>query len=166
MLHRLPSDDVLDLRHVALGGHGGLLWRAPALASIHVRRVPIPPVMLGMRLLVLAVMLLRLVEEIGHGCDVHGWCSRQLPFAAGKSRRDLLEQPSVPVWILKRGKRVVGTTLRIAPADARVLYGVVERAAGVVEDLAHLDAAGNQVVAGDVDIVDGEDQDVRRARLS
>src|SRR5947208_17121086 len=96
--------------HVALGGRGGLLWRAPALASVHVRRVPIPPVMLGMRPLVLAVMLLRLVEEIGHGCDVHGWCSRQLPFAAGKSRRDLLEQLSVPVWILKRGKRVVGTS--------------------------------------------------------
>src|SRR5437868_10203604 len=94
VLHRLPSDDVLDLRHVALGGRGGLLWRAPALASVHVRRVPIPPVMLGMRLLVLAVMLLRLVEEIGHGCDIHGWCSRQLPFAAGKSRRDLLERKS------------------------------------------------------------------------
>ena len=75
---------VLDLRHVALGGRGGLLWRAPALASVHVRRVPIPPVMLGMRLLVLAVVLLRLVEEFGKGCNVHGLCSRQLPFAAGK----------------------------------------------------------------------------------
>jgi hypothetical protein len=128
VLRRLPSDDVLDLRHVAFGVRGGLLWRAPALASVHVRRVPIPPAMLGMRLLVLAVMLLRLVEEIGHGCDVHGWCSRQLPFAARKSRPDLLEQPAVPVWILKRGKRVVGTTLRIAPADARVLYALLKGA--------------------------------------
>src|SRR5207249_4095783 len=51
VLHRLFSDDVLDLRHVALGGRGGLLWRAPALASVYVRRVPIPPVMLGVRLL-------------------------------------------------------------------------------------------------------------------
>jgi len=91
VLRRLPSDDVLDLRHVAFGGRGGLLWRAPALASVHVRRVPIPPVMLGMRLLVLAVMLLRLVEEIGQSCDVRGLCSRQLPFASGKSCRDLLE---------------------------------------------------------------------------
>src|SRR5437773_510183 len=92
--------------------------------------------------------------------------SRNWTFAAGKSRRDLLEQPAVPVWILKRGKRVVGTTLRIAPADARVLYGVVEGAAGVVEDLTHLDAAGDQVVASGVDVVHGEDQDVRRASLS
>src|SRR6185295_4489758 len=91
VLRRLPSDDVLDLRHIAFGGRGGLLGRAPALASVHIRRVPIPPVMLGMRLLVLAVMLLRLVEEIGQSCDVRGLCSRQLPFASGKSCRDLLE---------------------------------------------------------------------------
>src|SRR5438132_13842789 len=122
--------------------------------------------MLAARLFVSAVVLFRLTKKLCHGCDVHGWCSRQLPFAAAKSRRDLLEKPAVPIWILERGKREVGATLRVAPADARVLYGVVEGAAGVVEDVAHLDAVGNQVVAGDVDIVDGEDQDVRRARLS
>jgi hypothetical protein len=55
--------------------------------------------------------------------------------------------------------------LRVAPAAARVLHGVVEGTAGVVEDLAHVDAAGDQVVAGGVDVVDGEDQAVRRAGL-
>ena len=71
-----------------------------------------------------------------------------LPFAAGKPRLDLLEQPAVPVWILKRGKREVGTIFRIAPSDARVLQGVVEGAAGVMEYLAHVDAAGDQVARG------------------
>jgi hypothetical protein len=35
-----------------------------------------------------------------------------------------------------------------------------------VEDLAHVDAVGDQVAAGCVDVVDGEDQLVDRARLS
>ena len=55
--------------------------------------------------------------------------------------------------------------MRVAPADAWVLHGVVEGAAGVVEDLAHVDAAGDQVVAGGVDVVHGEDRAVDRARL-
>ena len=37
-------EDVLDIRHVAPGGRGGLLRGAPALASVHVCRVPVPPV--------------------------------------------------------------------------------------------------------------------------
>ena len=37
-------DDVLDIRNVAPGGRGGLLRGAPALASVHVCRVPVPPV--------------------------------------------------------------------------------------------------------------------------
>ena len=84
-----------------------------------------------MRLLVVVVVLGRFAEELGKGRDVHGSWSLLLPFAAGKARRDLLEQPPVPVWILKRGKREVGTTFRVAPSDARVLHGVVEGAAGV-----------------------------------
>ena len=51
----------------------------------------------------------------------------------------------------------------VAPADAGVLPGVVERPAGEVEDLAHGDAAGAQVGAGGVDIGHGEDQAPRRA---
>src|SRR5947207_8841659 len=108
-----------DLLHVTIGGGNCFLRAAAVLTRAQVRRVPIPPVMLAVRLFVLAVVLLRVVEELGKRCNVHGLCSRRLPFAAGKSRRDLLEQPAVPVWILKRGKRVVGTTLRIAPADAQ-----------------------------------------------
>jgi hypothetical protein len=79
------------------------------------------------------------------------------PIAAWKARRDLLEQPAVPVWILKRGKREVGTTFRVAPSDARVLHGVVKRAADVVKDLADVDAAADQVVAGGVEVIHGED---------
>ena len=55
--------------------------------------------------------------------------------------------------------------MRVASADAWFLHGVVERAACVVEDLAHGDAAGDQVVAVGGEVVHGEDQVVRRARL-
>ena len=48
--------------------------------------------------------------------------------------------------------------MRVAPADAWVLQGVVEGAAGIVKNLAHVDAAGDQVVAGDVDVVHRQDQ--------
>jgi hypothetical protein len=119
--------------------------------------------MFGVRLLVVVVMLRRFAEKLCNGRDVHRSCSLLLPFTAGKARRDLLEQPAVPVWILERGKREVGTTFRVPPSDARVLRGVVEGAAGVVEYLADVDAAGDQVVAGGVEIIYGEDQ-VRRAK--
>ena len=60
---------------------------------------------------------------------------------------------------------MIGTTLRVAATDAWVLHGVVEGAAGVVEDLAYVDAAGDQLGAGGVDVVYGEGQAVRRAGL-
>src|SRR5215467_7522589 len=107
-----------DLLHVTVGGGGGLLRTAAVLTRAQVRRIPVPPVVLGVRLLIVAVALLRLAEEPCKGCDVQSSGPRQLPFAAGKPRLDLLEQPAVPVRILERGKRVVGTTLRVAPADA------------------------------------------------
>lgn len=66
----------------------------------------------------------------------------------------------MPVRILERGKRVVGTTLWVATADAWVLHGIVKGAAGVVEDLAHVNPAGDQVGAGGVDVVHGESQAV------
>ena len=112
-----------DLLHVAVGGGGGLLRTAAVLTRAQVGRVPVPPVVLGVRLLVVVVVLRRLAEELCKGCDVRGSCSRQLPLAAGKPRPDLLEQPAVPVRILERGEREVGTTLRVAPADACVLPG-------------------------------------------
>ena len=76
----------MDLLHVAVGGGGGLLRTAAVLTRAQVGRVPVPPVMLGVRLLVVAVVLLRLVEELGKGCHVRGSCSRRFPFAAGKPR--------------------------------------------------------------------------------
>src|SRR5262249_8841947 len=110
------------------------------------------------------MVLFCFVQELAESSDVHGSCSLLLPFATGKARRDLLEQPAVSVWILKRGKREVGPTLRVAPRRARVLHDIVERAAGVVEDFADVDTAGDQVLAGSVDVIHGEDE-VSRARL-
>src|SRR5271154_1957917 len=118
------------LLHVAVGGGGCLPRTAAVLTRTQVGRVPVPPVVLGVRLLVVVVVLRRLAEKLGQGCDIHGWCARQLPFAAGSPRRDLLEQPAVPVRILKRGKRVVGTTLRVAPAPACGLPGLEAAARG------------------------------------
>ena len=38
------SDDVLHVGHVAPGSRGGLVRGVPALARVHVRRIPVPPV--------------------------------------------------------------------------------------------------------------------------
>ena len=116
-----------------------------------------------MRLFVFAVPLLRLVEEFRKHSDVDRSGSCGFPFAAGKARRDLLQQPAIPVWILERGEREVGTTFRVAPGHARVLDGVVERTAGVVEHLANVDAAGDQVLASG-SISSTARTSVRRAR--
>lgn len=55
------SDDMLDLRHVVRGGRRGLLRGAPALASIHVGRVPVPPLVRWSDRLERAVMVGRLM---------------------------------------------------------------------------------------------------------
>src|SRR5262245_16504594 len=114
-----------DRLHVAVGGCGCLLRSAAVLTCAQVGRVPVPPVVLSVRLLVLVVVLCRLAEQLRKGCDVRGACSRRLPLPAGKPHADLLEQPLVTVRILKRGERQVGTTLRVTPADAWVLHGFV-----------------------------------------
>src|SRR5579862_6374332 len=90
--------------HIAVGGSCGLLRTAAVPTGAEVRRVPGPPVVLGVRLLV-GVMVRRLAEELCNVCDVQGSCSGQLPLAAGKPRLNFLEQPAVPVRILERGKR-------------------------------------------------------------
>src|SRR5436190_5781640 len=113
---------MMDFLHVPVGGDGCLRRTAAVLTRVQVGRVPVPPVMFGVRLLVVVVVLRRFAEELCKGCNVHG-CA---PFAAGKTRRDLLEQPAVPVRTLKGGKREVGTTFGVAPSHARVLHGVVK----------------------------------------
>src|SRR5215212_3413466 len=96
--------NVKDLLHVAIGGGCCLLWVAATLTRAQIGCVPVPPVMLGVRLLEMVVVLCRLAEESCQGCNVHGLWSRQVPLAARKPRLDLLEQPAVPVRILERGK--------------------------------------------------------------
>src|SRR4029450_8130645 len=87
------------LLHAAVGGSGGLFRTAAVLTRVQVRRIPVPPVMLRVRLLEAVVVLSCLVEELGEGCHVHGSSSRWLPLASGKPRPDLLHQPDVPVRI-------------------------------------------------------------------
>jgi hypothetical protein len=64
-------DDVLDLRHVAVGGGGRLLRGAPLLASVHVRGVPVPPVVRRGDRLERAVVDRGLVQELGQGRYIH-----------------------------------------------------------------------------------------------
>ena len=80
-----------DLLHVAVGGGGGFRRAAAILTRTQIWRVPVPPVMFRVRLLVVVVVFRRFVEELRKGRDIHGPCSLQLPFASGKSRGDLLE---------------------------------------------------------------------------
>src|SRR5262249_16867459 len=83
---------------------------------------------------------------------------RRLPLAAGQTLPDLLEQPAVSVRILERGKREVRAAFRVAPGNARLLAGVVERSAGEMEGLAHVGAAGDQVGPGGIEVLDRQDQ--------
>jgi hypothetical protein len=53
-----------DLLHVAIGCCFCLLWTAAVLTRAQIGRVPVPPVMLGVRLLVVVVVLCRLAEEL------------------------------------------------------------------------------------------------------
>ena len=53
----------------------------------------------------------------------------------------------------------------VAPVDAWILHGVVEGATGIVENLAHVDAAGDQIVAGGINVVHHQDRAVDRAGL-
>src|SRR5262249_11056858 len=59
-----------DLLHVEVGG--GLLWIAAVLTRTQVGRVPVPPVVRGVRLLVGVVAPRRFAEEFYKGCDVRG----------------------------------------------------------------------------------------------
>src|SRR6185369_1323471 len=60
--------------------------------------------------------------------------------ASGQSRRDFLQQPTVAIGIAERSHRAVGAPLRIWTADRTVRTEV--------EDLANVDARGDDRVAG------------------
>src|ERR687891_2943582 len=64
-------DHALDLRHVAAGGGGSLIRAASALPGVHVRGVPVPPVVLWGDLLVRVVPLGRFVQQVCQRGDVH-----------------------------------------------------------------------------------------------
>ena len=81
-----------DLLHVAVGDGAGLLRATAVLTRAQVGRVPVPPVVLGVRLLEVAVVLFRLVEELCKGCNVRGSCSFQRP-----GRRSLISCSSQPL---------------------------------------------------------------------
>jgi hypothetical protein len=93
-------------------------FRAGLLGD-HVLGVPIRPVHVSFAgaFLMLTMRDLRApkrARQIDRGTE----CRRRGIDPPGKSRRDFLQQPAVSVWILKRGKREVGTTLGVAPSDA------------------------------------------------
>src|SRR3954470_22359969 len=139
---------VLDLLHVAAGGGRGIVLGAAALARDHVGGVPVPPVMRRGDRLERAVAVGRLVQEVGESLDLHGSAPRE----AGL---DLLEQPFVAVGIAERNPGVVGAHLRVGAALARCGAIAVEPAAPV-EDLGDLGAAGDEIGAGGLHVVDGE----------
>src|SRR5262245_21320653 len=103
----LSGTNMEDLIHVTIGDDGCVRRTATVLTRAQVGRVPVPPVMFRVCLLEVVVVLRCFAEKLCKGRNVHGSCWLLLPFAAGKARRDLLEQPAVPVWILERGKREV-----------------------------------------------------------
>jgi hypothetical protein len=60
-----------DFIHVTICGSGGLLGAAAILPGGQVGRVPIPPVMFAVRLLVGVVVLRRFVEKLCQRSHVH-----------------------------------------------------------------------------------------------
>src|SRR4051794_22871529 len=153
---RSPGNNLKDLLHVSVGGGGGLLRAAAVLTRGQEGGVPVPPVVLGVRPLVIAVVLLGFPEELRKGLGIGGLCPCRRPLAAGEPLPDFLEQPPVAVRIPEGGVRAVGTTLRIRPRGARSRVGVkppAETAAAVVEYLADLNPAREQLAPGGVDII-------------
>ena len=75
---------------------------------------------------------------------------------SGKSRRDHLKHPTITVRIVERSVRGVTSSLRIWAADYPFPASMAEYTAGVVEQLANLDAATDQFVLCGPDI--GDDQ--------
>ena len=86
----------------------------------------------------------RLVEEPCQGCNVHGLWSRQVPLAAGS--RVWISWSSQPFPSGSRTRQMSSKNDLAGHAhNAWVLHGVVEGAAGIVENFAHVDAAGEKL---------------------
>src|SRR4029077_7172211 len=79
-------------------------------------------------------------------CGAKRSCARvDAPWKPGG---DLLQHPAVAVGIAEQGERAVGATLRIRTTDRAVR--------AEVENLAHLDAGGDQRVPGGLDVGNDE----------
>ena len=79
--------DMMDLVHVTVSSGDCVRRTASVLTRAQVGRVPVPPVMFGVRLLVMVVVLRRFAEELCKGLNVNQSCVFLLPFAAGKAHR-------------------------------------------------------------------------------
>src|SRR4051794_26647996 len=102
-----------------------------------------------------AMMLRRLMQEL---CETRN-VDRHTP--ARESLLDLLKQPTISVWIAERKKRSIAAMLGIFTVDSPSpkQIGFVRasvHAARVVEQLACVDAVGNDLVARNLDV--GDDQ--------
>jgi hypothetical protein len=62
--------------HVAVGGGDCLRRIAAILTGTQIGRIPVPPIVLGMRFLVFTMVLFCLVQELGESWDVDGSCLR------------------------------------------------------------------------------------------
>src|SRR5262249_35842292 len=98
------TNSISELLHIESCGGGGFLRTAAVLTRTQVGRVPIPPVMFGVRLLVVVVVLGRFAEEFCKPRDVHGSCSLLLPFASGKARLDLAQTSGCGIVLKSRPK--------------------------------------------------------------
>src|SRR4051812_26563856 len=78
--------------------------------------------------------------------------------APGQPLGDLLEQPGVAVGVAERGEGRVAPALRVGAGDTRPLPRVVEHPARVVEGVADVDAALDELAAGPCDVVDDQVQ--------
>ena len=68
--HAIEDGRHLFLFHVAIGGGGSFLRTFAVETRAQIRRIPLPPIMLSVRILVRAVVLLRFVKEFGKRGDV------------------------------------------------------------------------------------------------
>src|SRR3569833_1424590 len=84
--------------------------------------------------------------------------------AARQALLDLLQQPAIAVWVAEGGERGVRPPLGIGAAQPLGRASMWEALVRVVEDLADLYTAGDQIGAGGFEILDDEDEALQRAR--